>query len=315
MELITVRKKLIDVNPEMAHIVAEQLGIDAEEVEYIEKGFTGEIKASNDDERTITALVSTEAIDRDHEVLSISGWQLKNYRKNPVVLFAHKYSEPPVAKSLWVKKDPDGLLAKMQFAETDFANDIYRMYKEKFMKAFSVGFIPFEVKDYSEEEQEAGEPRRRYLKQDLLEYSCVPVPANPEAVVQAMEKGLIKTKTLLDAFGVEDKENKADTYKCECIKCGHKLTSKKHCKDIKCPECGGQMRREERPGPGQEGKDKKPEQKDKQVATTPRRRAGITAEEANDVLDGVIRQKTPEITSQLQETLRRVISELTGKVE
>ena len=43
---------------------------------------------------------------------------------------------------------------------------------------------------------------------------------------------------------------KEDTFKCECIECGHKLTSKKHCSEIKCPECGGEMRREERPGPG-----------------------------------------------------------------
>ena len=44
---------------------------------------------------------------------------------------------------------------------------------------------------------------------------------------------------------------KEETFKCECIECGHKLESEKHCTDIKCPECGGKMRREERPGPGQ----------------------------------------------------------------
>ncbi|NVM21294.1 MAG: HK97 family phage prohead protease [Desulfobacterales bacterium] len=45
-------------------------------------------------------------------------------------------------------------------------------------------------------------------------------------------------------------------YDCECIKCGHKLTSDKHCKELKCPKCGGQMRRVERPGPGQESLDR-----------------------------------------------------------
>lgn len=53
-----------------------------------------------------------------------------------------------------------------------------------------------------------------------------------------------------------DPEVDADTeakkkYDCECIKCGHKLKSVKHCKDLKCEKCGGQMRRAERPGPGQ----------------------------------------------------------------
>jgi len=41
------------------------------------------------------------------------------------------------------------------------------------------------------------------------------------------------------------------TYHCECIECGYEMDSEKHCNDLKCPECGGQMRRKERPGPGQ----------------------------------------------------------------
>jgi len=40
------------------------------------------------------------------------------------------------------------------------------------------------------------------------------------------------------------------SYNCQCIKCGHTMSSDKHCKDIKCLKCGGEMRRVERPGPG-----------------------------------------------------------------
>ena len=43
----------------------------------------------------------------------------------------------------------------------------------------------------------------------------------------------------------------AELYKCECIKCGFIMESDKHCNEIKCSECGGDMRRVERPGPGQ----------------------------------------------------------------
>ena len=39
-------------------------------------------------------------------------------------------------------------------------------------------------------------------------------------------------------------------YKCECLKCGYTMETDQHCRDIKCPECGGEMRRAERPGPG-----------------------------------------------------------------
>jgi len=45
-------------------------------------------------------------------------------------------------------------------------------------------------------------------------------------------------------------EEKQEKFNCECIKCGHKLTSEEHCDKIKCPECGGDMRRASRPGPG-----------------------------------------------------------------
>jgi len=41
-------------------------------------------------------------------------------------------------------------------------------------------------------------------------------------------------------------------FNCECIDCGHKMVSETaHCNELKCSECGGQMRRQNRPGVGQ----------------------------------------------------------------
>ena len=57
----------------------------------------------------------------------------------------------------------------------------------------------------------------------------------------------------LDALIEESLKMKKEKYDCECTKCGHKVTSEKHCDKLKCPKCGGQMRRAERPGPGKEG--------------------------------------------------------------
>jgi cation transport regulator ChaB/phage I-like protein/predicted RNA-binding Zn-ribbon protein involved in translation (DUF1610 family) len=42
----------------------------------------------------------------------------------------------------------------------------------------------------------------------------------------------------------------SEVFDCECIKCSYKIVSEKHCIDIKCPKCGGAMRRIERPGMG-----------------------------------------------------------------
>ncbi len=52
----------------------------------------------------------------------------------------------------------------------------------------------------------------------------------------------------------------AEQFDCECIECGHTITSKTHCKDLKCEKCGGQMRRKKRPGPGQDTKEKAEEE-------------------------------------------------------
>ena len=46
------------------------------------------------------------------------------------------------------------------------------------------------------------------------------------------------------------KEVEMALYKCQCLKCSHTVTSEKHCVDIKCSVCGGEMRRAERPGAG-----------------------------------------------------------------
>lgn len=78
-------------------------------------------------------------------------------------------------------------------------------------------------------------------------------------------------------------------YNCQCVECGYQETYKDHCNEHKCPECGGQMRRVERPGPGQKsepqgagltGKEKKEgrdvELKDLTVAMLKEQRADLT---------------------------------------
>ncbi len=37
---------------------------------------------------------------------------------------------------------------------------------------------------------------------------------------------------------------------CECLKCGATKNTEGHCIDEKCPKCGSQMRRKNRPGIG-----------------------------------------------------------------
>ncbi len=152
-------------------------------------------KSFNDDERSFVAWASKPVVDRDDELIQAGAWDLKNYRKNPILFWAHDYTKFPVGKAMWVKEDAEGLKFKPSFASTAAGQELYQLYKEDVLKAFSVGFLPREgVKGKKE-----GDPSHTYTNVELLEISCVGVPSCPDALVAAYEEGKIKTKGLQQA--------------------------------------------------------------------------------------------------------------------
>lgn len=85
---------------------------------------------------------------------------------------------------------------------------------------------------------------------------CSQLGANFKEMQSMLELDDENRRFVEEVIEADDEESiEKAKYNCECIKCGHKLTSDKHCKDLKCPKCGGQMRRVSRPGPGQESLD------------------------------------------------------------
>ena len=137
------------------------------------------VKASEDEEsKVLTFKGSDETLDRYGEVMTVNGWDLKWYKKNPVFLWAHDSHSLPIGKAIKVKKEEDGLMFDIEFAvkEYPFAETVYKMYKGGYMNAVSVGFIAKE-KTYN--------PDNGIMtvdKSELLELSAVPVPANPNAL-------------------------------------------------------------------------------------------------------------------------------------
>lgn len=137
-------------------------------------------------EREIEIIGSTEDVDRDGEVLTMEGWDLRAFKRNPVVLPAHDYYQPAIGKARVTKADGK-LMFKIEFPATGInpVADVYcGLYKGGFMNASSVGFMPQE----HQWGEKPGEPRRTFLKQELLEISLVSVPANPQALLT--EKGI-----------------------------------------------------------------------------------------------------------------------------
>lgn len=159
------------------------------EAPTIYKAMEMEVKDADGDRMVVIG--SDESEDRDGDVIRASGWELDNYRRNPVGLWAHMYHQPPVFRTLEVGVEGTRLRHVIEWDSDPFAQLIKGKYERGFMRAFSVGFRPKEWKARREVTQdENGEPRTRFLgfeftRQELLELSAVPVPANPNALALA----------------------------------------------------------------------------------------------------------------------------------
>ena len=144
------------------------------------------VKTVDTKNNTVEGIFSTQVEDRHGEVVVQSGWLLDNYKQNPVVLWAHKSDEPPIAKMLEIGVNPgtNQLEGKMQFAvdEYPFAQTVFNLIVGGYQKAFSAGFINNKYEIDQEND-------KVYLTEnELLEMSVVPVPANQLSL--AKSKGL-----------------------------------------------------------------------------------------------------------------------------
>ena len=132
---------------------------------------------------TFKIIVTTDDVDRSGDSVNIDGWELGPYLKNPVVLWSHDYHGLPVGVTMSLKKEGNGLVAEGFFAPEEanpHAQHVRKLYDLGMVNTASVGFIPkeFDPKDDT-----------KILKQELLEWSFVPVPANSEALNLLKEYG------------------------------------------------------------------------------------------------------------------------------
>jgi HK97 family phage prohead protease len=160
----------------------------SEGIDGIMKEFNVEVKDADDKKRQLLFTISTDSIDRSGDKIDQSGWYLDNYRKNPVVLLFHDYSNFPVAKSEKIWPEGGTLKSLIEFVPFDnkavgrTAQGTYELYRDGFMSASSVGFLPTKWAYTEDTERKYGID---FMEQELLEFSLVPVPANPGALIEA----------------------------------------------------------------------------------------------------------------------------------
>lgn len=150
-----------------------------------------------EDQRTFEFVISDETRDRHGTVLKMSGWDLENYRKNPVVAYQHELG----AGFLSDRTDPDQIIGTSELRIEDnqliaavtfepaevnpFAEKIRQKVIHGTLRAASVGFDP--VSGNWGDETRGEDPETFYFtRHELIEWSIVNVPSNPNATKRNM---------------------------------------------------------------------------------------------------------------------------------
>lgn len=143
------------------------------------------IKGVNKEAGTLEAIFSTQDVDRHGDTVMQEGWDLKNFKKNPVILNSHNYSDAAevIGKASNLKIEGKKLTGKITFAvnENPKAKVIFDLYAGGFLNAFSVGFMPQKFK----ENKDGTRDWYTIEEAELLEVSAVSVPANARALAKA----------------------------------------------------------------------------------------------------------------------------------
>lgn len=154
-----------------------------------------EVKAIELAERTVRFKISSEVVDRDGDLLIAMGCDFGNFAKNPQFLGFHNYGDYPLGiPKNWGIED-NAVYCDVYFptieelsSDKDFASEkaklvdfTYHCYKTGMLNAVSVGFIP---KDVEPNKDTGGFIVKKW---ELLEFSAVTVPANQDAIAQAVK--------------------------------------------------------------------------------------------------------------------------------
>lgn len=139
-----------------------------------------------DPTRTLAIRISTVNPDRSKDVVIPSGGKLNNYLANPVVAAFHNYNNPSVGKTVTIAVSDTDIVVLMEFPPVGVnpqADMLHELYKGGFQNAASIGFIPLTWEPIPQ-------GGYKFLSWEMIEWSLVLVPDNPEAVKMLKSKGL-----------------------------------------------------------------------------------------------------------------------------
>ncbi|UZS00260.1 hypothetical protein [Chondrinema litorale] len=167
-----------------------------------EEFIQGVLRAVESEEGKKQFVISTATRDRHRTVLNMDNWGLKNYNNNPIVGYQHDVYGNDLCKSadpdyvighskVWVENKE--LIAEPTFETADInplADKIRKKVEFGTLRTTSVGFLPIGKGRYGEGEEAEGKSRETYYYegQELLEWSIVNIPSNPDAVGRSIRE-------------------------------------------------------------------------------------------------------------------------------
>jgi HK97 family phage prohead protease len=201
-------------------------------------------RSSPDTGGSIECCISSDLCDRDRDVIIQRGIQYKTFlESNAILLWQHCFTQVPLGRvdKIWLSPDGHRLLAKITFADHDFAREVEKMYRTRMLNAFSIGIrviqaSPAQGNIYGDTRADVTNRALRYIEAcELLECSCVTIPSNLEAVQKAFKaKGFRGVRYKADTPRPTETSERAEISTEKCVKCG-KAVSRCECP---CEKCG-----------------------------------------------------------------------------
>ncbi|MFJ4687063.1 hypothetical protein [Streptomyces sp. NPDC088789] len=132
--------------------------------------------------------------------LVMDGVELGRFESNPVIGYGHSYwgrEGLPKGRAENTRVDGEQLLMDVVFDQGDeFARDIERKYRHRFLNAFSIGFDVHDLDDDG-----------TVTTWELFEVSAVPLPMDPNALVAGGRTGDL---AVMRALGLDQRGPSAD---------------------------------------------------------------------------------------------------------
>lgn len=165
------------------------------------------ITDENKKNREAEFVISTEATDTYGTVFKADGWDLTRYNNNPIVAYGHRTwdgNPDMIIGTSQVRLEGNQLIGKVRFESAEInpmAEKIWQKVQAGTLRMASIGANPLEYRWGKFDEGENPDVLY-FIRQELLEWSIVPVGSNPEALQRSVQK-IEEIRTELRAKDIE----------------------------------------------------------------------------------------------------------------